>query len=143
MDLATTGMAAVDLATMEEGEMNSAVALYAFLAIATVAGCGFLSVATWTGTKQAEREAYYKAEMLKRIAELGGETNPALIYLREQEKIAAIKRVSGFKLGGLINIAVGAALLIMLHSLVHAAGVYLVGLIPTLIGLALFGYAHT
>jgi hypothetical protein len=44
---------------------NAGVALFIFLAIGAVALFTFLSVATWAGTRQAEREAYYKAEMIE------------------------------------------------------------------------------
>jgi len=64
------------------------VAVFIFLAVGAIALFTFLSVATWTGTRFAEREAYYKAEMMKKIAEAGGERNPALEYLREQERLA-------------------------------------------------------
>jgi hypothetical protein len=45
------------------------------------------------------------------------------------------------KIGGLVNIAVGVGLMIFLHALVHDAPVYLCGLIPGLIGVALLTYA--
>lgn len=119
---------------------NPGVAVFFFLAIGAIALFTFLSVATWAGTRQQEREAYYKAEMMKKIAEVGGERNPALEYLREQERIAAAKREGGFRLGGLICIAVGIGLMIMLHELVPMHGVYLTGLIPLFVGIALLVY---
>jgi hypothetical protein len=122
--------------------MDAGVALFFFLAVGAIALFTFLSVATWAGTRQAERESYYRAEMLKKIAEMGGERNPALEYLREQERIAAAKRVGGFRLGGLINIAIGFGLLILLHALVPVRGVALVGLIPLFIGVVLAAYGY-
>lgn len=118
------------------------VAVFLFLAIGALALFAFLSVATWTGTRAQEREAYYKAEMMKKIAEAGGDRNPALEYLREQERIAAAKRVTGFRLAGMINIAVGLSLMIFLRALVHFAGVYLSGLIPLFVGIALLVYGY-
>jgi hypothetical protein len=120
---------------------DSLVALYLFLAVAAIALFGFLSVATWTGTRFAEREAYYKAEMLKKIAEVGGEKNPALEYLREQERIAEAKRMEGFKVGGLVNVAVGIGLMIMLLGM-HVGRAYLAGAIPLLVGVALIVYGY-
>ncbi|NYF79682.1 hypothetical protein [Granulicella arctica] len=128
------------LAMMDLDVRTPEVAVFVFLAIGAVALFGFLSVATWTGTRQQERESYYKAEMLKKIAEMGGERNPALEYLREQERIAAAKRIGGFRLGGLINIAVGLGVMILLHGLVDSNKVYLVGVIPLLVGAALTVY---
>jgi hypothetical protein len=129
-------------AMLLDGPLEPGVAVFFFLAIGAIALFSFLSVATWAGTRQAERESYYKAEMLKKIAEMGGEHNPALEYLREKERISAAKRMGGFKLGGLINIAIGFALLILLHALVPVRGVALVGLIPLFIGVVLAAYGY-
>ncbi len=118
------------------------VAVFVFLAIGAIALFTFLSVATWAGTRQAEREAYYKADMMKKIAELGGDRNPALEYLREQERIKAAKQLGGIKLGGLINIAVGIALIPCLSWIVpQRFAVGAVGLIPLFIGVAMLVYA--
>lgn len=118
------------------------VAVFFFLAIGSIALFTFLSVATWAGTRQQEREAYYKADMMKKIAEVGGERNPALEYLREQERISMAKQVGGFRLGGLICIAVGIGLMALLYALVPVHGVYLSGLIPLLVGVALLVYGY-
>ena len=129
-------------AMMKLGWADTEVAIFLFLAVASIAVFGFLSVATWTGTRYAEREAYYKAEMLKKIAEIGGERNPALEYLREQERIAEAKRIAGFRVGGLVNIAVGIGVMILLYGLVKSVPVYLCGTIPLLIGVALLVYGY-
>lgn len=128
------------LAMTEFSSMGPEAAVFLFLAIGAVALFGFLSVATWAGTRQNERESYYKAEMMKKIAEMGGERNPALDYLREQERIAEGKRIGGLKLGGLINIAVGIGVMILLRGLVESSNVYLVGVIPLMVGVALAVY---
>jgi hypothetical protein len=117
------------------------IAVFFFLAIGAISLFTFLSVATWAGTRAQERESYYKAEMMKRIAELGGEGKPALEYLREQERSAVRKKIAGMKVGGLINVAVGVALLIFLRALLHGAAVYLCATIPLFVGLALLTYA--
>lgn len=114
--------------------------VFLFLAIGAIALFTFLSIATFSGIRQAEREAYYKAETLKKIAEIGGERNPAIEYLREKERIAAARRLGGMKLGGLINIGIGIGLMLLLKGLVHAVPVYLVGTIPFFIGVALLTY---
>ena len=46
------------------------------------------------------------------------------------------------KLGGLITVAVGTALMIFLRSLVPAEPIYLQGLIPFLVGVVLLAYSH-
>src|ERR1035437_9194752 len=121
---------------------NPGVALFLFLAVSAVALFTFLAVAAFAGSRQVERTEYYKAEMMKKIAEVGGTSNPALDYLREQEQIKATKRLGGMKLGGLINIGGGFGLMILLHGLVRDEPVYLVGTIPTFVGLALLAYGY-
>ena len=117
------------------------VAVFVFLAIGAIGLFSFLAVASWAGSRQAERSDYYKADMMKKIAEVGGERNPALEYLREQERIASVKRLGGFKLGGLINVGVGLGLMIFLKALITGAPIYLTGTIPLFIGFALLAYA--
>lgn len=124
-----------------EDHVAPAVSVFFFLAVASLALFTFLAVAVWSGARQAERTEYYKAEMMKKIAEVGGDRNPALEYLREQERIAAAKRLGGFKLAGLINIAVGLGLMVLLKALVQDEPVYLVGTIPLFVGPVLLAYA--
>jgi uncharacterized membrane protein (GlpM family) len=61
--------------------------------------------------------------------------------LREQEKFAARRRIEGLKLGGLITTAVGVGVMVLLSGLRVAEPVYLTGVIPLLVGLALLVYA--
>ena len=52
--------------------------------IAAIALFTFLSVAAWTSARRKEREAYYKSEAIKKIAEMQGTTpEPVLQMLRE------------------------------------------------------------
>jgi len=100
----------------------------------------YLAIRFLSRSPRAEREAYYHAEMIKKIAESGAGSAPAIEYLREQERIKAAKRLGGIKLAGLINIAFGIGLTIALGGIVGAR-VALCGTIPLLVGLALLGYA--
>lgn len=116
---------------------------FLFLAVAAVALFSFLAVATWSDARRKEREAYYKSETLKKVAEAqGAGGGSALEFLREEEKIAARRRLEGLKLGGLITLAVGIALMVFLRGIEHKEPVYLVGLIPMLIGVALLTYSY-
>jgi cadmium resistance protein CadD (predicted permease) len=60
--------------------------------------------------------------------------------IREQEKNSVRRRLEGMKIGGLVTAAVGIGLMVFLHGVEHEEPVYLVGLIPLLIGVALLLY---
>jgi Flp pilus assembly protein TadB len=127
--------------------MNPGVALFLFLAIASIALFSFLAVASWAGCRMAERETYYKNETLKKIAE---STTPAaeaaIQYLRDRNKSQRIHQAQeqrqGLQLGGLVTVAVGIAVMVFLHAIVHSTPVYLAGLIPVLVGVALLVYVY-
>ena len=109
--------------------------------VGSIALFSFLAVAVWSEARRKEREAYYTSETLKKIAESSGEGAKAAIELmREQEKSSVRRRHEGMKLGGLITAVVGIGVMVLLHGLEHDEPVYLAGLIPLLIGLALLTY---
>jgi len=97
--------------------------------------------AIWFGTRKQEREAFYKAETLRRITESSGEgAKAACELLKEEERLNRIKAREGLKIGGLICVSVGIALLIFLRALIGNEPVYLCGLIPGFIGVAMLVY---
>jgi hypothetical protein len=109
--------------------------------VGSIALFSFLAVAAWSDARRREREEYYRSETLKKIAESSGEGAKAAIELmREQQKSVTRRRLEGMKLGGLITAVVGIGVMVLLHGLAHDEPVYLAGLIPLLIGLALLAY---
>ena len=109
--------------------------------VGSIAVFSFLAVATWADARRKEREAYYKSETLKKIAESSGEgAKGAIELMREQQSSSAKRRLEGMKLGGMITAAVGIGVMALLHGLVNDEPVYLAGLIPLLIGVALITY---
>lgn len=104
----------------------------------------FLPISAWLSTRRKEREAYYKAETLRRIAEApveGAKETRAL--LEAQERANRFKTREGMKLGGVICIGAGLGVAIFLFAIAgHDAPVYLVGLIPMLVGAALLAYVY-
>jgi cadmium resistance protein CadD (predicted permease) len=79
---------------------------------------------------------------MRRIAELkGSEAEGVLAVMREDEKRTARRVRAGSKLSGLILSGVGIALLIFLWAFIPEMPVYLAGLIPLLVGLAMLVYA--
>jgi hypothetical protein len=128
--------------------------MHVLLPIVTIlAGLSFGAFIFWGTGRRQEREAFYKAETLRRITEASGDGAKAAIeLLREDERIKAIKAREGLKMSGLINVGLGIALMIFLgtmfgvggKSLVEegTGGVYLCGLIPGFIGVAMLVYAY-
>ena len=124
------------------GNVGALVAIFAMLVpiVAIVSVFTFVSFAVWFGTRQKEREAFYKAETLRRITESSGEGAKAAIdLLREEERLKRIKTREGIKIGGLVNLGVGVGLVIFLWALAGPK-VALCGLIPGFIGVALLVY---
>jgi hypothetical protein len=147
--------------------------------LVVVALCSYLSVRVWVKARQREREAFYRAEAIKRIAEMGGSVPESVLsmlraalqpptiawnpegyrsavvrslaekpdgaaavheFLREEERREALQWVGFCQLGGLITVGAGVGLMVFLGFLNESEPVYLVGLIPFLVGLAMLGY---
>jgi Flp pilus assembly protein TadB len=126
--------------------MHADVAVFVFLSIGAIALFGvFLPFVTWISSRQKERDAYYKSETIRRIAEASGDGAKAAIeMLREEDRLKRIKSREGLKIGGVINIGVGIGLTVMLWTLGRNESVspYMVGLIPFLIGVAMLVYVY-
>jgi len=118
-------------------------ALGLFLSVSASALFSFIAVAVWSDARRQERETYYRTEAAKKIAEASGPSAAlALDYLRGEERSASARRGGGTRLGGLVLFAVGVSLMLFLHAVVPAPGVYLLGLMPLLIGVVLVCYAY-
>jgi hypothetical protein len=116
--------------------------MWIFLSVGVVAlFVVFIPTVVWLDKRSKEREAFYKSETIRRVAEASGEGGKAAIeLLREESRLERLKKREGMKIGGLINLGVGIGLMIFLRSL-NGEGLYLAGLIPGLIGVALLVYA--
>ncbi len=126
-------------------DFNGQFGLWMFLSIGAVALFAvFIPLVTFVESRRREREAFYKAETLRRIAEATGDgARAALELLREEERLKAAKRIEGLKIGGLVNTGIGVSLLIFLRVMLGggAGSPFLCALIPLFIGLALLTYA--
>ncbi len=119
----------------------SVISVFAVPVVGSIALFSFLAVTTWAEARRKEREAYYRSETLKKIAESSSEAaRSAMELMREQEKNAVKRRLEGLKIGGLVTAAIGIGVMALLRGLVHDHPVYLAGLIPLLIGMALLIY---
>ena len=123
-------------------EMPASLGIWMFLSIGAVAlFVVFLPVTTWIDSQRREREAFYRAEMVRRLTESSGEGVKAAVELvREQDRLERAKKHEGMKIGGLVNIGVGVALIVFLHMLIPNQAVFMCGLIPAFIGVALLTY---
>jgi hypothetical protein len=123
---------------------SEAFGLWMFLSIGAVAlFVVFIPTVSWIDARRKEREAFYKAEMMRRLAESSGDGARAVLDLLHAEDVQKqIKVREGMKIAGLINLAVGIALVIFLRALIGNEPVYLCGLIPGFIGIAMLAYAY-
>lgn len=113
------------------------------LSILIVAGLSFLAVALWSDNKRKEREAFYRSEVLKKLAE-GSGGSAALELFREQDRLAWRARRERMRAGGFVTTAVSVAFTIFL-SVVTASnrpGAWTLGLIPLSAGLACLVYGY-
>jgi hypothetical protein len=114
-----------------------------FLSFVVVAVFSFISIAAWSGTRHQERKDFYRTEMLKKLAETG--PGAVIEYLREEESQEDRRRAEqrgrefeGYRLVGLILLAVGSTMAIAMYFVVRELPVFLFGLIPASIGLVFF-----
>jgi len=119
--------------------------LWMFLSVGAVSlFVVFIPLVSWIDGRRKEREAFYKADTMRRLAESTGEGAKAAIQLmREEDRIKRTKTLEGMKIGGLINIGVGVGLMIFLRVLIGggSGSPYLCGLIPGFVGVAMLTYA--
>lgn len=120
-----------------------AMSLFGFLAVGAIAVFTMISIAVWSEARRKEREAYYKNDMLKKLADSQGPgATSALELLREEARIGTTRTKLGLKIAGMVMSAIGIGLFILLKALVTDEPVYLVGVLVLLIGVSLFGSSY-
>jgi len=109
----------------------------------TIATFGFFAVASWVHARRREREAFYRSEVLKKLAETGAEgSSAALEMFREEQRSADRNRLETQRLGGLILAAVGVGVMALLRGVATNESAWLSGLIPALVGAVLLIYSY-
>jgi uncharacterized membrane protein YeaQ/YmgE (transglycosylase-associated protein family) len=116
--------------------------MWIFLSISAFSLFGiFIPTVTWIDKQHKEREAFYKAETIRRVAEASGEgAKAALELLQQQSRMERQRKREGMKIGGIICIAVGAALSLLIYF--NHGGGFGVGFMPAFIGAALLVYVY-
>jgi hypothetical protein len=123
--------------------MNPAVAVFEFLSVGAVALFSFLAISAWSESHRREREAYYKSEAIRKLAEATPEVAAsALEFLREQDKNDRERVRAQIKIGGLVTCGVGIGTMVFLWALIREAPIYLSGSIPLLVGAALLAWSY-
>lgn len=131
-------------------EINN-LGLWMFLSIGAVAMfVVFIPTVTFLDNRRKEREAFYKADTMRRLAESSGEgVKAAIELLREEERLKRIKAREGLKIGGVINVAIGLAMVGSFQVAFFHSGVArifgvvspaLIGLFPGFIGVGMLVY---
>lgn len=107
----------------------------------------FVAVATWSENRRKEREEYHRNETYQKMLNGSAESAEAVRRLIEEqegrrERRSLESRALGLKLGGWILTVTGPALGVFLYFLIRDEPIWLVGLIPLLVGpvLAFFGH---
>ncbi|HLJ78764.1 MAG TPA: hypothetical protein VKT75_15190 [Acidobacteriaceae bacterium] len=120
-----------------------AMSVFGFLAVGAIALFTMITVTAWSGERRKEREAYYKNDMLKKVAESQGPgAASAIELLREENRIMTTRRRQELKTSGLIVGAAGLGMIPFLYALIHGAPIYMVGFLVLLVGAALFGSSY-
>ena len=111
-------------------------AFWFMVAVTSTAFITFLSFVIWFDGQRKEREAHYRAEMARKIAD-ADDPGPIMEFVAANERADAEKVRLKVSVAGLITTAVGAALMIFMYKLVPAVPVYLIGLFPLFVGMVL------
>src|SRR5262245_2316678 len=114
-------------------------ALFLFLAAGAVSLAAFGSVTSWIIARSREREAHERLRLLRALAERPVESaRLAVDELRDHERRADERRLKEQGMAGIIAMAVGVGLAVMLLATAGLrSGAWAVGMIPFLAGLAL------
>ena len=116
-----------------------------FAAAGVMAVFAFLSVAVWVTSQAGERKARDRFALLKALAEHPSESATRVLdLLREQEQRQADRKDReerrGFLAGGVVCVATGIGISVMIQSLDGKPGAWTVGLMIALIGVALIPF---
>jgi hypothetical protein len=120
--------------------------LFLFLAVGALALFTFLAVAVYVENRQKERISYHRNETLKKLAESPEASSARVLeLLHEEDRLKRRRMLEGLKLAGLILTGAGLGLSLFLYFLDAGQpdGVFVVGLIPFFVGLAMLIYARS
>ena len=118
--------------------------MYIGPAIGSVAVFGWLAVHEWTESRRKEREEFYRSETLRRYSE-SNQPDMLARFLAEEKAARHEMRVQqreSLRHGGLVTMMAGIGLGVMLAGIEPGERLYLVGLVPFLVGMAILIYVY-
>jgi hypothetical protein len=93
----------------------------------------------WLEHQARQREANFRQETYRKMLEQpGGSVEAVRVLLREDEARRREEQAANARLGGMLAMATGVGISVVLYAITPAKRVFLVGLIPVLVGLVLF-----
>jgi hypothetical protein len=107
-----------------------------------VALFAWLAVDSWVNARRKEREAFYRSEAIRRIAESGGGPDGAIKFIREEERISRLKARERLKLVGLISTGGGIGFGFFMFMIALKYPVWSFAIIPVLVGIAMLSYVY-
>jgi hypothetical protein len=108
--------------------------------VGAVALFGFLSVSSWVDAKRREREAFFRHELLKKVAE-SPSAQQVIDLLRQEDADRIERRRQAIQLAGWVALGLGLGVGLLLSQLVSVPGLWAVGAIPALVGAAIVVHA--
>jgi hypothetical protein len=132
------------MALLNDSDLPGGFGMWMFLSVGAVALFAvFIPIVVWIESRRKEREAYYRSETLRRVSEASSEGSKATLeVLWEENRQKQVQIREGLKIGGLINMSLGIALMAFLKVLIRDTPVYLCGLILLMIGIAMLVYVY-
>jgi hypothetical protein len=104
---------------------------------------GFTGLAVWVDGRRKEREAFYRNELLKKLADSpAAQAQQVIDAMREQERQREARTREGVRVGGVVVTMTGIAMTIMLALLDQSRPLWGVGLVPLLTGIGLLTYTY-
>jgi len=110
--------------------------------IAVICVFMFLSTVIWTKQRRREREAYYRHELAKSMIARGADADEIARMLRRSSSTVAERR-EALRLGGLLTLAVGVGFMVGFQWIPAPEPIWMIGSVPTLLGVAMLIYAFT
>ncbi len=116
--------------------------------VAIAGGCMVGAVSVWSENRRKEREEFHRNETYQKMLDGSAESAETVRQMiREEESRRERQRIDnqalGLKMGGWITTVAGLGLGVFLYFIVPDEPVWLVGLIPLLVGVVLAFYGSS